>query len=374
MGPNVKDERLVARIRAGDQRAFERLVDRYERPLLSFCRHMLGRAHDAEDAVQQTFVSAYEVMLRDPERHISLRAWLFTIARNQCLTMLRARRYRADGDVVEPSTIGLAAEVEGREDLRHLLRDLADLPPDQRAALLLLELGALERDEIAAVVGCDPKKVKALVFQARSHLATRRIARDTPCTEIREQLATLTGGALRRAHLRRHVSECPGCQAFQAEVRRQRAALSVVLPVVPAAAFKSSVLAAVTGGSGTGALAAGVATGSAGGGLLTATAVKAALLTVGVMTAGAGGIVAVDHARSDSKPVVPSISARTNAPSATTFAPALRAPARGRAVGAAAGAHPAGGSRSGPARPRVSRGPRRVRPGHPARRARLPAG
>src|SRR5438045_427314 len=58
-GESSPDERLVARARAGDARAFEEIYDRYSRPIHSFCRHLLGQADDAEDAVRHTFLSAY---------------------------------------------------------------------------------------------------------------------------------------------------------------------------------------------------------------------------------------------------------------------------------------------------------------------------
>src|SRR5204863_1674492 len=108
----------------------------------------------------------------------------------------------------EPATEGLASEVQQREDVRNMLVDLRRLPEDQRAALVLAELGSLSHEEIADVVGCPRAKVKALVFQARRSLAASRLARETPCSEVREQLSTLAGGALRRGPLRRHVQEC----------------------------------------------------------------------------------------------------------------------------------------------------------------------
>jgi RNA polymerase sigma factor (sigma-70 family) len=269
-------------VRAGDQRAFEKVVQRYERPLLSFCRHMLGRTHEAEDAVQQTFLSAYEALRRDGDRQIALRPWLFTIARNQCLTMLRARRDHAPVDESTAAFDGLSSQVAQRDDLRHLLADLAELPEHQRAALLLSEINALPHREIAATLGYAPSQVRALVYQARTHLAASRSARETPCTEIREQLSTLRGGALRRAPLRRHVRNCPGCTDFEAEVRRQRAAMAIILPVVPSAALKGSLITAAgvsTGASGT--LAGGFAVGT-GSGVATSLAVKAAVTAISI--------------------------------------------------------------------------------------------
>src|SRR2546430_12726517 len=121
-----------------------------------------------------------------------------------------------------------------------MLSDIARLPDDQRAALVLAELGDLDHGDIAAVVGCPKEKVKALVFQDRSSLALSRQARETSCEDIREQLATLRGGALRRTALRRHLRGCAGCREFRDEVRRQRSAMAVLLPVVPAAGLKRS--------------------------------------------------------------------------------------------------------------------------------------
>src|SRR5436305_10343395 len=212
------DDRLVVHIRAGNEAAFEVVYDRYHRQLLSFCRHMLGSSAEAEDAVQQTFISAYGDLKRS-ERPIALRAWLFTIARNRCLSMLRARRETASLEDAEPETAGLAAAVQQREELRTMLGDISRLPEDQRAALVLAELGDLEHGDIAEVLGCPKEKVKALVFQARSSLALSRQARETPCEESRDQPATLRGGALRRTALRRHLRGCTGCRELRAEVR-----------------------------------------------------------------------------------------------------------------------------------------------------------
>ncbi len=255
----TSDERLVALVRAGDEAAFEALYDRHHPAILGFCRHMLGTREEAEDAVQHTFLAAF----RDLARHdqpIDLRPWLFAIARNRCLSLLRARRAHVSIELAEPATDGLAATVERREDLRELLADLAGLPDDQRAALLLSELGALDHSGIATVLGCPREKVKALVFQARTSLAASREARATPCVQIRVELATASGAALRRGPLRRHLRTCDGCRAFKAEVATQRKLLGLALPVVPTVALKASVLgggaSASGGGSVTGATAA----------------------------------------------------------------------------------------------------------------------
>lgn len=245
------DEQLVAHVRRGDEVAFEVAFDRHGRAILSFCRHMLGSREEAEDALQQTFASAYRDLLRD-ERAINLKPWLFTIARNRCLSMLRARREQP-AELGEIATAGLAEQVEHRAELRELLEDLRDLPEEQRAALLLAEAGDLSHAEVANALDCKVPRVKALVFRARSGLIERRDARHAPCEEIREQLANLRGGSLRRSELRHHLRVCAGCRAYREQVKRQRQMLAAVLPVMPSLGLKSSVLGAIgIGGGGAG--------------------------------------------------------------------------------------------------------------------------
>jgi RNA polymerase sigma factor (sigma-70 family) len=275
----ASDRHLVEQVQAGSERAFEALFDRHRAPLLAFCRQLLKSREEAEDVVQQTFLIAYRELVRSASPR-ALRPWLYGIARHRCLTALRARRDGPVEGAAEPAIDHLAVEVTARDDLRAILTDVARLPGDQRQALVLAELGDVSYEEIAGLLGCPREKVKALVYQARSSLAASRRARETPCAEIREQLATLRGGALRRTSLRRHLRDCAGCRAFRDEVRTQRGRLALVLPLSPIAALKRLVLGAVSGsGGGAGAAAVGVGTLSAGG--LAATAFVTLVVPIG---------------------------------------------------------------------------------------------
>jgi RNA polymerase sigma factor (sigma-70 family) len=299
----------VEQVRRGNEAAFEAIFDRHHRSILSFCRHMLGSPDEAEDAVQQTFVSAYDAM-RSDTRELKLKAWLYAIARNKCLSMLRARRERPT-ELEDVPTAGLAEAVQHRADLRDLLRDMANLPEEQRAALVLSELGDLSHADIGTVVGCDPVKVKSLVFQARSSLIEHRNARETPCAEIREQLSTARGGSLRRGPLRKHLKVCSGCSAFREDVVRQRAMVALVLPVVPSMGLKSGALAAMgIGGGGAGlALGGTVAVGAGTGAAATAGGVKLATAVVAVVAIGGGGVAVSEVARNGdpSRDAAPSV-------------------------------------------------------------------
>src|SRR5262249_33348949 len=216
----TSDKRLVALVRAGETVGFGVLYVRHARKLLSFCRHMLGSHQDGEDALQRTFASAYRALLID-EREIELRPWLFAIARNECLSILRQRHPTGELEDAEPATEGLSARVEGREDLRDLLADLRALPEHQRAALLLSELGGLTHAQIADAVAARPEQIKAYVFQARSHLIAERDARERSCLEVRTQLASSRGAALLQRELNRHLRRCRGCRDYSAALRRQ---------------------------------------------------------------------------------------------------------------------------------------------------------
>jgi RNA polymerase sigma factor (sigma-70 family) len=227
------DARLVTLVRSGEVAAFESIYDRYHRAILSYCRHLLGDPEEAADVVQHTFLAAYTAIMAS-DKPILLRAWLYTIARNRCYSLLRARRHQPSGELVEPISEGLATHVLRREDLRQLLTDVRRLPEDQRTALLLAGLGTMNHQEIAATIGVPPTKVKALVFQARESLLAARKARETDCSEIREQLITLRGGALRRGNLRRHLRDCLACREFSRQIEHQRRQLpvwSVTAPV-----------------------------------------------------------------------------------------------------------------------------------------------
>src|SRR5580704_12049743 len=118
----ASDTHLVALVRDGRAAAFEALYDRHSRAILSFCRHMLGSVEEAEDAVQHTFLAAYNDLIAS-HKPIQLRPWLFTIARNRCYSVLRARRERPLDDVDELATEGLASQVQRRQDLRDLVGD-----------------------------------------------------------------------------------------------------------------------------------------------------------------------------------------------------------------------------------------------------------
>jgi RNA polymerase sigma factor (sigma-70 family) len=299
------DAKLVGRVRAGDERAFEAIFKRHHAPLLSYARHMLASRDEAEDALQQAFIKAHRALLGDTAPR-ELRPWLYAIVRNCCLSAIAARPRTVELDERTANFAGLSEVVHEREDLRELLADIGRLPEHQRSALLLAELDDLSHQSIATIVGCPVTKVKALIYQARSTLIADRDARSASCRDIREELATARGGELRRGPLRRHLSLCGGCRDFQQALAVQRRSLAIVLPVLPSAGLVAKILshgalhaASAAGQAGGAAAPAGAAVGSAaapagavaGGGASIGAAVSTG--ATGAAAAGCGGTGAV---------------------------------------------------------------------------------
>jgi RNA polymerase sigma factor (sigma-70 family) len=293
----ASDERLASLAGRADRAAFEQLWERHHRGLLAFCRQMLGRREDAEDAVQQTFLAAYKALGRGavPKR---FRAWLYTAARNQCLAMRRARAGETLADVDIEEAQSLPALVERRQEIRDLLRDMQSLPEEQRTALALSTLRPLRHDDIARVLGCSRDEVKALVFRARTSLADSRLGRDTPCSEIREALVWAPKAAPHRTVVRRHLRHCDACGAFRANLRRQLEAGSLIPLLAPSAGLTDRAMELVFGSAAAGAV--------AGGGIgVAALGQKAGTVLVAAALGAAGGVAV--HFGSDGRVRVPTV-------------------------------------------------------------------
>jgi RNA polymerase sigma factor (sigma-70 family) len=240
----ASDERLVSLVRRESMgtsaAAFEALYERHVRGLLSFCVYMLGSRDDAEDAVQAAFAAAHR-SLRSSRREVTVRPWLFAIARNECIDIIRKRRPTVELNG-EPATTGDPVKTLAlREEVRGIVEDVHRLPERQRAALVLAEVDGLSQAEIGGVLGVRAEQVKAYVYQARENLLSERGAREADCAEIREQLAVSRGPALRRARIRRHTRMCDGCRAYAESVGHQRRQLSALIPVTPTFALKHRV-------------------------------------------------------------------------------------------------------------------------------------
>src|SRR4051794_31877053 len=238
----------LRRAARGDAAAFSALYESHHQALYRYCRSILRHEEDAQDALQNTMAKAFAA-LQTEQRDIDLKPWLFRIAHNEAISILRRRRETDElGDV--PEIAPMEDRVFNREELRNLQLDLADLPDRQRAALVLRELNGLSHAEIAAVLETTPSAVKHTIFEARTSLFACREGREMGCHDVRRMLSDGDGRILRGRGLRAHLRNCSDCRLFQADLERRPVALKLLAPPLPTAAA-ASLLSGLLGGGGT---------------------------------------------------------------------------------------------------------------------------
>ena len=193
----AREPELIAAAQAGDEAAFARLVEPFRGELHAHCYRMLGSVHDAEDALQETLLRAWRGLARFEGRS-SLRAWLYRIATNACLTALERRRTRllpvdlgppGDPEAELPEPLSESVWVEPYPDERFVLEDgyaapaaryerreavelafvasLQHLPAKQRAALILRDVLGFSANEVAAALETSVASIKSALQRAR---------------------------------------------------------------------------------------------------------------------------------------------------------------------------------------------------------------
>jgi RNA polymerase sigma factor (sigma-70 family) len=191
------DVRLAELAVTGHEAAFDAIVDRYRTPLTRYCAGIVGPSR-AEDAVQQALINAHDALQRTDEvRH--LRSWLYRIAHNASLNVLRALRDEVPLDdasvrvAAATSSDGPAEAFERSERFRATVAALQELPERQRAALLLRELEGRSHEEIAAALGVTKGSARQHLMRAR--IAVRgAVTAVTPYPLIARLSETLTAG------------------------------------------------------------------------------------------------------------------------------------------------------------------------------------
>ena len=218
---------LLARAQAGDEHAFGQLVDPYRRELQVYCYRFLGSVADAEDALQDTLLSAWQ-HLAGFEGRASVRTWLYRVATSRCLDALRSARRRppvtappAGLEPPEPTRLGELPWLEPYPD--ELLAGLADsapgpearyesresislafitalqlLPPRQRAAIILRDVLGFHASEAARILDTSEESVTSALKRARAalerHQRSLRAARACPAAWLCRRAAA--GGAV----------------------------------------------------------------------------------------------------------------------------------------------------------------------------------
>ncbi|NOT43221.1 MAG: sigma-70 family RNA polymerase sigma factor [Acidobacteria bacterium] len=191
---HLTDEELVARSVAGDRDSFNQLVLRWERPIYALAYRTLGREEDARDVCQDAFLRAYRA-LPGFKGQAKFSSWLYRITLNLCRDWMRRQRRAPmiqvpEGmDPVEMVTeTGPAESIEtlvARRELSAVVEAaMADLPEDQRTAILLKEYHGMTFQEIADLLGCPLSTVKTRLYQGLSVLRRQFEQRSRPVPRL----------------------------------------------------------------------------------------------------------------------------------------------------------------------------------------------
>ena len=189
MSSTDDDGNLVRAARQGDFDAFEVLVSRYERRMFGLAFRILGRRHDAEEVVQQTFLSVVE-HIKDFREESTFHTWLSRIATNHALALLRRIKVRATvplsenrsgesyAELPHPEYIAQWQEtpddIVARRETRALLDEaLGELDEKYRVVFVLRDIEGFSTNETAETLGITPGNVKVRLLRARLMLRER---------------------------------------------------------------------------------------------------------------------------------------------------------------------------------------------------------
>jgi RNA polymerase sigma factor (sigma-70 family) len=269
---------------------------RYGQDLFRFCLSIVGNPEDAQDALQNTMVKALR-SLPGEQRQIQLKPWLYRVAHNESVELLRRRRNEARLDPELTAGGGELSDVAAtRERLRRLLDDLGELPERQHAALVMRELAGLGFTQIGEALETSAAVARQTVYEARLGLRQLEAGREMDCEKVTWQLSEADGRVLRRRDIQAHLRDCAECREFRDSIASRRRDLASLAPL-PAAASSGilhALLEGAGGNAGTGLT--GAATAGAGKAVATSVVVKsvatvAVVATIGVTAADRGGLI-----------------------------------------------------------------------------------
>jgi RNA polymerase sigma factor (sigma-70 family) len=293
LGPaQMGDERLAEMVAHGSERAFVTLYERYHQSLYRYCRSIVHDDADAQDALQSAFAGAL-VALRRGGRNAPLRPWLFRIAHNEAVSLLRRRGQVAEhAETVQQAAPSAAERALERDRLASLVSDLGELGERQRGALVMRELSGLSHEEIALALGTSVGAAKQAIFEARRALLELAEGRSMRCEDVCRMISDGDGRVLRARRVRAHLRDCDGCADFAAAIPARRAELQALAPPLAPLAAAGLLGHLLGAGSGHGGGAAWVAVGATGKSAGMALAAKA-LVGVAILSTATVGVTRV---------------------------------------------------------------------------------
>jgi len=165
----VDDIDLIRRFKNGDRSSFEELVLKYQDRIYNLCRHILGNAHDAEDAAQDVFIKAYR-NLENFKPEAALYTWLYRIGVNTCIDYKRKSPDLIRNNPSLTDERSPERNIEAKDTAQLIKIALAKLPEKLKAAIVLREIEGLSYEEIAEILNTSIGTVKSRISRARESL------------------------------------------------------------------------------------------------------------------------------------------------------------------------------------------------------------
>ena len=227
--PGGDDHRLVAAVRRGDDRAFELLYERYHRRIHAYVMGMVKDHGRAEDITQEVFVSALRRM-RETERPIAFKPWIYEIAKNACIDQFRRSRraqevslqadeglHASDYGKLVGSEPTPDAAVAAKQDLDNLCGAFVGLSDTHHEILVMRELEGLSYREIGERLGMSRPAVESTLFRARRRLSEEYddLSTGARCRRVQGLIETAASsrlGTREERRLSRHVAHCQPCR------------------------------------------------------------------------------------------------------------------------------------------------------------------
>jgi RNA polymerase sigma factor (sigma-70 family) len=233
------DRRLVQLAARGSTPAFATIYRRHRGEIYRYCRSLLGNDDDAGDALQNTMLRALRG-LEGERREIALRPWLFRIAHNEAISLMRVRGRTTGLASLDVAGLTESDDFETRERLEALIADIGELSEHQRSALIMRELSGLEFDEIAGALGTTPEAAKQAVYSARIALGELADGREMSCDEIRRKVSAEDRRILRARRVRAHLRACRECREFERAIADRSGSLGAFAPALAVPGAKAA--------------------------------------------------------------------------------------------------------------------------------------
>lgn len=166
----IEDRELVRRVLAGQTDDFRMLVDRHQPSIFRFTLGLLGNRDEAQDVTQEAFLAAFANLSGYDSSRAAFSTWLFTIARNRCINLLKQSRPIGLNEPDSITDVISADPIVSQELSQQLDRALAALPVKQRSAFVLAEIEELPYAEIARIERTSLGTVKSRIHRAKQRL------------------------------------------------------------------------------------------------------------------------------------------------------------------------------------------------------------